>query len=56
MPGAKAELGSRHKQGDQGEGVRGLKSLGVRDLNYRMTFLACSISATSLRVVDKLIV
>ncbi|XP_003425529.1 DNA replication licensing factor Mcm6 [Nasonia vitripennis] len=49
MPGAKAELGSRHKQGDQGEGVRGLKSLGVRDLNYRMSFLACSISATSLR-------
>ena len=50
MPGAKAELGSRHKMGEQGEGVKGLKALGVRDLNYRMAFLACSITATSLRV------
>ncbi|XP_014233634.1 DNA replication licensing factor Mcm6 [Trichogramma pretiosum] len=49
MPGAKAELGSRHKQGEQGEGVRGLKSLGVRDLNYRMAFLACSVTPTSSR-------
>ena len=49
-PGAKAEISSRHKTGDQGEGVRGLKALGVRDLNYRLAFLACSISATSLRV------
>ncbi|XP_015600905.1 DNA replication licensing factor Mcm6 [Cephus cinctus] len=49
FPGAKAEFGSRHKHGDQGEGVRGLKALGVRDLNYRMAFLACSITATSSR-------
>lgn len=25
------------------EGVRGLKALGVRDLTYRMAFLACHI-------------
>ncbi|KAK0161566.1 hypothetical protein PV327_010025 [Microctonus hyperodae] len=49
MPGAKAEIGSRHKVGEQGEGVRGLKALGVRDLNYKLAFLACSVTATSLR-------
>ncbi|XP_019559553.3 DNA replication licensing factor Mcm6 [Aedes albopictus] len=50
MPGAKAEIGSRHKQGDNAvEGIRGLKALGVRDLNYKMAFLACSVQATSSR-------
>lgn len=52
MPGAKADLGSRHKKGDQGEGIKGLKALGVRDLNYRMAFLACSIAPMSMRVCD----
>merc|ERR1719312_1445097 len=42
-PGAQAETSNRHK-GEQAEGVRGLKSLGVRDLHYRMAFLACSVS------------
>lgn len=51
MPGAKAVTGSRHKGGDNAvEGVRGLKSLGVRDLNYRMAFLACSVEPTNSRV------
>lgn len=51
LPGAKAEIGSRHKHGDSAatEGVRGLKSLGVRDLNYKMAFLACSVQATTTR-------
>lgn len=50
LPGAKADLRSHHKQGDNaGLGVRGLKSLGVRDLNYRMSFLACSVQATTSR-------
>ncbi|KAI5698898.1 hypothetical protein M8J75_013558 [Diaphorina citri] len=31
------------------EGVRGLKSLGVRDLNYRLAFLACSVAPTNPR-------
>lgn len=51
FPGAKADIGSRHKQGEAAaaEGVRGLKALGVRDLNYRMSFLACSVQATTSR-------
>ncbi|KAJ1527696.1 hypothetical protein ONE63_007655 [Megalurothrips usitatus] len=49
-PGTRAEMSSRHKGGEsQPEGVRGLKSLGVRELNYRMAFLACSVAATSSR-------
>lgn len=50
LPGAKADLRSHHQKGDNaGQGVRGLKSLGVRDLNYRMAFLACSVQATTSR-------
>ncbi|XP_031621912.1 DNA replication licensing factor Mcm6, partial [Contarinia nasturtii] len=51
MPGAKADLGSRHQKGEAAaaEGVRGLKALGVRDLTYRMAFLACSVQATTSR-------
>nr|CAD7403286.1 unnamed protein product [Timema cristinae] len=50
LPGAKAEIGSRHKGGDYiAEGVRGLKALGVRELNYRMAFLACSVQPTNPR-------
>lgn len=50
LPGAKADMRSHHKQGDNsGQGVRGLKSLGVRELNYRMAFLACSVQATTSR-------
>lgn len=43
LPGAQAESGARHK-GEDSEGVKGLKSLGVRDLHYRMAFLACGVS------------
>ncbi|XP_063986707.1 DNA replication licensing factor Mcm6 [Diachasmimorpha longicaudata] len=49
LPGTKANINSRHKAGDQNEGVKGLKALGVRELNYRLSFLACSVTATSLR-------
>ncbi|KAJ8891321.1 hypothetical protein PR048_010837 [Dryococelus australis] len=50
MPGARAEMGSRHKAGDnQAEGVRGLQALGVRELHYRLAFLACSVQATNPR-------
>ena len=34
MPGARSETNARHK-GEDSEGVRGLKALGVRDLHYR---------------------
>ena len=43
LPGAQAETSNRHK-GEQAEGMRGLKSLGVRDLHYKMAFLACSVA------------
>lgn len=50
-PGTRAEMNSRHKGGESApEGVRGLKALGVRELNYRMAFLACSVAATNTRV------
>lgn len=47
LPGAKAEISSRHKHGEEPEGVKGLKALGVRDLNYRMSFLACSVQLSN---------
>ena len=43
LPGAQAETSNRHK-GEQSEGMRGLKSLGVRDLHYKMAFLACGVT------------
>lgn len=44
FPGTKAEMKSRNTGGGDniGDGVRGLKALGVRSLNYRLAFLACS--------------
>lgn len=51
FPGAKADNAPRHQKGEAAaaEGVRGLKALGVRDLNYCMAFLACSVQATTSR-------
>ena len=44
LPGARAESSARKTgEGQEMEGVRGLKALGVRDLNYRLAFLACSV-------------
>lgn len=31
----------------EADGVRGLKSLGVRELTYRLAFLACSVASTN---------
>lgn len=39
-------------QGFESEGVRGLKALGVRELSYRLAFLACSVAPTNPRVRD----
>jgi len=52
FPGARAETGARVSgaQGYQNEGMRGLKALGVRDLNYRMAYLACTVQASNARV------
>lgn len=47
LPGVKAEPAKGHKEGtDTDAGVRGLKALGVRELNYKMSFLACSVAQT----------
>lgn len=52
--GARAETSTRLKgaEGYETEGVRGLKALGVRDLTYRLAFLACSVSSSNPRVVS----
>ena len=42
MSGASSRAFQRGRSG-QGEGVTGLKSLGVRDLTYRLAFLASSV-------------
>jgi len=50
MPGARAETrggGGQRGLTSEADGVRGLKSLGVRDLTYRMAFLACSVASTN---------
>jgi len=50
-PSARAESASGQKRGDaNNEGVKGLKCLGIRDLNYKLAFLACSLSVTDYRV------
>ena len=46
LPWAQAESSNRHK-GEQAECVKGLKSLGVRDLEYMMDFLACRMTTGS---------
>lgn len=55
LPNVKAEVGTKSRNNDQREGVSGLKALGVRELTYKTAFLACSVTATSLRVnrIDK---
>ncbi len=34
----------------EGEGLTGLKALGVRDLSYKLCFLACAVSPMDSRV------
>jgi hypothetical protein len=35
--------GENSTYGMEGEGVRGLKALGVKELTYKTAFLACSV-------------
>lgn len=52
-PGVRAETSTRVAGGPQGfesEGLRGLKALGVRELSYRLAFLACNVAPTNPRV------
>lgn len=57
LPSAKTEIGPKNRNNEQREGVTGLKALGVRELTYKMAFLACSVTNTSARVskINKLI-
>jgi len=52
-PGARAESSSKHKGGEGSEGLRGLKSLGVRDLRHRMAFLACNVISCSMKLGEQ---
>ncbi|RKP05340.1 MCM2/3/5 family-domain-containing protein [Thamnocephalis sphaerospora] len=54
VPGAKAEARrdpgtGRGREGFAAEGVTGLKALGVRDLTYRLAFLACSVQSVEAK-------
>ncbi|KAK1173645.1 hypothetical protein AOXY_G3811 [Acipenser oxyrinchus oxyrinchus] len=40
-------------EGFQADGVQGLKALGVRDLSYRLAFLACNVAPTNPRFGGK---
>ncbi|XP_071443764.1 DNA replication licensing factor Mcm6 [Hetaerina americana] len=47
---ATSQQGSHHKIGEAADaGIRGLKALGVRELNYKLAFVACSVTPTSQR-------
>ena len=52
LAGARAETGSRGRGNEvtQADGLSGLKALGVRDLNYRLAFLACNVKACNKKV------
>ncbi|XP_020376820.1 DNA replication licensing factor MCM6-like [Rhincodon typus] len=54
-PGIRAETGSRVSgaEGYETEGVRGLRALGVRDLSYKLAFLACHVAQTNPRFGGK---
>lgn len=53
MAGVRAETGSRVSgtlSRYETEGIRGLRALGVRELSYKLVFLACYVAPTNPRV------
>uniref|UniRef100_A0A8C3LZJ2 DNA replication licensing factor MCM6 n=1 Tax=Chrysolophus pictus TaxID=9089 RepID=A0A8C3LZJ2_CHRPC len=54
-PGVRAETGSRVSgtEGYEAEGIRGLRALGVRELSYKLVFLACYVAPTNPRFGGK---
>ncbi|XP_005049719.1 PREDICTED: DNA replication licensing factor MCM6 [Ficedula albicollis] len=54
-PGLRAETGSRvtGTEGYETEGIRGLRALGVRELSYKLVFLACYVAPTNPRFGGK---
>lgn len=51
--GARAETASRVNGSDDNEGVGGLKALGVRDLTYKMAFLAFHVAPCNAKFGGK---
>ncbi|ORZ17062.1 DNA replication licensing factor mcm6 [Absidia repens] len=43
---------NRSKEGLANEGVTGLKSLGVRDLTYKLSFLSCMVQPTTIHTTS----
>ncbi|XP_009565948.2 DNA replication licensing factor MCM6 [Cuculus canorus] len=54
-PGVRAETSSRlsGREGYETEGIRGLRALGVRELSYKLVFLACYVAPTNPRFGGK---
>lgn len=52
LAGTRAETSTRvtGKEGFEADGIQGLKALGVRELSYRLAFLANHVGATNPRV------
>ncbi|RLW04805.1 hypothetical protein DV515_00005686 [Chloebia gouldiae] len=55
LAGLRAETGSRvtGTEGYETEGIRGLRALGVRELSYKLVFLACYVAPTNPRFGGK---
>eukprot|EP01134_Creolimax_fragrantissima_P000998 CFRG0998T1 len=49
MMGGGGSRGGRGEAGGGSDGVRGLKMLGMRDLDYTMCFLACTVQSSEVR-------
>ena len=50
MPGVRAETSARVNGSDEVEGVSGLKQLGVRELSYKIAFLAYHVQPCNAKV------
>ena len=46
---AQSVRGGGGSRDSNGEGVRGLKTLGCRDMTYRLAFLSCSVQSSEHR-------
>ena len=50
MPGVRAETSARVNGSNEEEGVSGLKQLGVRELSYKIAFLAYHVQPCNAKV------
>jgi DNA replication licensing factor MCM6 len=51
MPGVRSETSARVNGSDENEGVSGLKALGVRELSYKIAFLAYHVQPCNAKVI-----